>query len=82
MTIVNVKRLIDTLVEKCSEDINGNEIVYNATLNDYGGVCKSCTIYIVLLIITLEISMGIGSSSFYFDWYMIKIVSLDCFINV
>ena len=70
------------LVEKCSEDINGNEIVYNATLNDHRGVCKSCTIYIVLLIITLEISMGIGSSSFYFDWYMIKIISLDCLINV
>ena len=52
MTIVNVKRLIDTLVEKCSEDINGNEIVYNATLNDHGGVWKSCTICIVLLIIT------------------------------
>ena len=75
--------MIGTLVEKCSEDINGNEIVYNATLNDHGGVCKSCTTYIVLLIITLKISMGIGSSSFYFDCItLIKIVSLDCLNNV
>ena len=26
------KRLIDRIVEKCDEDINGNEMVYNSTL--------------------------------------------------
>ena len=27
------KKLIDRLVEECSENIDGNEIIYNATLN-------------------------------------------------
>ena len=42
------KRLIDKLVEECSEDINGNEIIYNVTLNDYEKACNSCIIYIAL----------------------------------
>ena len=29
------ERLIDELVEGCSEDINGNEMIYNVTLNNY-----------------------------------------------
>ena len=37
------KRLTDKLVEECSEDINGNEIVSNATLNDHERARKSCT---------------------------------------
>ena len=55
------KKLIDKLVKEFSEDINGNEMVYNVTLNDYGKVCKSCTIYIVLLVITFIIIIDIGS---------------------
>ena len=45
------KKPIDKLVEECSEDINGNKLIYNVTLNDYEKVCNSCTIYIVLLVI-------------------------------
>ena len=41
------KKLVDKLVEECSEEIDGNEMIYNATLNDYENVCDSCTIYIV-----------------------------------
>ena len=29
------KRLIDKLVEECSEDINGNEMIHNMVLNDH-----------------------------------------------
>ena len=29
------KRLIDKLVEECSEDINGNEMIHNVVLNDH-----------------------------------------------
>ena len=29
------KRLIDKLVKKCRENINGNKMIYNDTLNDY-----------------------------------------------
>ena len=37
------KRLIDKLVEECSENIDGNYMVYN-----YEKVCNSCTIYICI----------------------------------
>ena len=36
-------------------------MVYNATLNDYVRAYNSCTMYIVFLIITFTILMGIGS---------------------
>ena len=29
------------------ENIDGNKMIYNWTLNNYGNVCISCTIYIV-----------------------------------
>ena len=45
MQIVSVEKdLIEKLVDKCNEDINGNEMIYNTTLNEK--VCNSCTIYI------------------------------------
>ena len=50
MKIVNIDRNL-LLVEEFSEEINGNEMIRNVTLNDYGIVCKSCIIYIVLLVI-------------------------------
>ena len=34
------KKLVDKLVD-------GNEMIYNGNLNDYGRLCNSCTIYIV-----------------------------------
>ena len=64
------KKQIVKLVEECSEDIDGNEIIHNVNLNDYGKVCKSCTIYIVLLIITFMIIIGISSGFFYFHWLL------------
>ena len=52
------KRLIDKLLEECSENIDGNEMFYSETLdvislnviplNVYKKACDSCTIYIVL----------------------------------
>ena len=53
------KKLADKLVEECSENINGNEMIYNGTLSDYENVCNSCTIYIVLFVICF----------FYNYWY-------------
>ena len=29
------KKLIDKLVGECSENVDGNEMIYNSTLNDY-----------------------------------------------
>ena len=48
-------KLIDMLVEKCNEAINGNEITYDLTLYDFGlnkKVCKFCMLYVILLIVT------------------------------
>ena len=50
------KRLIVKLVEECSENIDGNKMIYNSTfnaipLNDYRKICNSCAVHIVLLAI-------------------------------
>ena len=53
------KRLIDKLVEKCDEDIDGNKMVYNAALYDYKKLYRSCIWYVVLLIIVCIMNGGI-----------------------
>ena len=55
------KRLIDELVEECSENIDGNEIIYNSTINDYEKICSPCTVYIALFVIFSIISISISS---------------------
>ena len=59
-------KLIDKLVEECSENIDGNEMLYNETLdviplNDYKKVCNSCTIHILLSAVFLITSICISS---------------------
>ena len=54
------KKLVDKLVKECFEDVDGNERIYNETLNDYGKVCNSCIIYIVLFVIAFVIIIGIN----------------------
>ena len=64
------KRLIDKLVEECSENINGNKMICNSTLKDYGKICYFCALYIVLLVIFVIISIIISSAFIYFYWYL------------
>ena len=52
------KRLVDKLVEECSEDINDTSLWCNFKWSWKSMQC--CTIYIMLLIITFVIIMGIG----------------------
>ena len=66
------KKLVDKLVEECSENIDGNEMVYNATLNDHRRAYNSCTIYIVLLVIFFIISANIKSAYIHCHWYLRK----------
>ena len=54
------KRLIDKLVDECSENIDVNESE-NVTSNKYKHVCGSCTIYIKLFVIFFIISIIISS---------------------
>ena len=37
------KNTIGKLVEECIENIDGNEMIYNGTSNNYEKVCNSCT---------------------------------------
>ena len=73
------KRIIDKLVEEFSETIDGNEVLYNETLdvislniiplNVYKKVCNSCTIYILLFAIFFITSICICSVFTDFHWY-------------
>ena len=75
----NRKKLVHKLVEECSENIDGNEMIYSETLNDYGKVCNSCTIYIVLFVIAFLIIIGISSAFIYFHCYL-KNVNIETVI--
>ena len=73
------KRIIDKLVEECSENIyeNKNEtldiILLNAIpLNVYKKVCNSCMVYIVLFVLFLITSICICSVFICFHWYLKK----------
>ena len=78
------KRLIDKLVEECGENIDGNDMLYNETLdvislitiplNVYKKVCSSCTIYIILFAIFFIIRVCISSVFIYFHWYLKRIM--------
>ena len=65
-TINAGKKLVDKLVEECSEEIDGNGMIYN----DYENVCDFCTIYVVLFVIAFLIIVTISSTYFYFYWYL------------
>ena len=60
------KKLVDKSVEEYNEEIDGNEMIYN----DYGNVCNSCTIHIVLIVIAFLRIINISSTCFYFHWYL------------
>ena len=74
--------LIDQLVEECSENIDGNEMLYNETLdaislntiplNVYKKVCNSCAIHIILFPMFFITSICISSVFIYFHWYFKK----------
>ena len=71
------KKLVDKLVEECSENIDRNEIIHN----DYGNVCSSCIIYIVLIVIAFLIIIGISSGFIYFHRYLKKNNAITTNIN-
>ena len=69
------KRLLDKLVERCSENIDGNKMIYNGTLNavplnDYWKMCNFCTVYIILSAIFFKVSISNSSVFIYFCWYL------------
>ena len=65
-------RLVDKLVERCIENIDGNKMLHNeiSDICVYKKVCDSCTIYMVLFAIFFMTSIYISSVFIYFHWYL------------
>ena len=70
------KKIIDKLVEECSENNYGNEMLYNETLDIISSsdnkTSDSCIIYIVLFVIFLITNICICCIFIYFHWYFKK----------
>ena len=80
-------KLVNKLVEKCSENIDGNKMLYNENLdviplNYYNKVCNSCTIYIVLFAVFFITSICIAVFLFIFIDIFKKIMFVLSFILV
>ena len=71
--------MIDQLVEKCSENIDENEMIYNRTFNDYKS--SSCALCIVLFVVFLVTNIFISSAFIYFNWYLEKLQIFTTNIN-
>ena len=67
------KKIIDKLVEECSENIYESETLDIIPLNVYKKVCNSCAAYIVLFVVFLITSICICCVFIYFHWYLKKI---------
>ena len=72
--------IIDKLIEECNENIDGNKMLYNETLNAIllitillnTKACNSPTIYKVLFAIFFITSIRISSAFIYFYWHLKK----------
>ena len=68
-----MKKLIDSLIEKCTE--NNDEIkLVNITLveNENNSEHSSCKVYIVLMTVVFTIFTGITIYFVYYNWSLIK----------
>ena len=74
------KKLIDKLVEECSENIEEKEsqssaVIHYETLDKIKCKCRSCKIYIISF--AVMIIVGIFSVIVYFYWYSKKIRTIS-----
>ena len=64
------KKIIDKLVEECSENIDGNEMLYNETLHIISSsddkTSDSCVAYIILFSVFLIISISLSVYVYFF----------------
>ena len=63
--------MLDKLIEECSENINGNEMLYNETLDiisssDNNKTSDSCIVYIVLFFVFLIINISMAIYVYFF----------------
>ena len=64
------KKLVDKLVEECTETVEEVKIAENENENTHK--CNSCILYIVLFSILFAINVGIGTYFVYSYWYLKK----------
>ena len=74
------KKLVDKLVEECTETVEEVKIAENENENTHK--CNSCTLYIVLFSILFTINVGIGTYFVYFNWYLKKMLFLLSLVPV
>ena len=64
------KKIIDKLVEECSESFDGNEMLYNETLDvipsSYNKTCDSFVVYIILFSVFLIVSISMAIYVYFF----------------
>ena len=63
------RKIVDKFIKECSENINENEMI-SVTVNDYGNVCGSCTLSIVLFVIAFLVITDISGAFIYFYLYL------------
>ena len=68
MWIVNTEKGWLISFEECNEGIDGNETIFNANLYDYGKASRSCTRYVILLIVVFVLII-ISISGAWFCFY-------------
>ena len=64
-TVIAKKRLVDKLVDECTENIDEVKIA-KVTLTENMRKCSSCILYIVLFLLIFTINVGIST---YFPYY-------------
>ena len=62
------KRLIDKLVEECSENIDEVKMTRITLAEDENKHKSSCTIYVALIMIIFTICIGIGTYFIYYKY--------------
>ena len=67
------EKSVHRLAAEGSENIDGNKMIYNGTLNDYEIINNSCIVNIILLVGFFIISISISSVFVYFHWYLKRI---------
>ena len=62
------KKLVDKLVEECTENLDEVKIAGTALIERRNECKSSCTIYVILIAITFTISIGIGTYFIYYKY--------------
>ena len=71
--IANVrKKLIDPLIEECTENNDETKLVNITLAENENSYCNSCKVYIVLMTVVFTIFTGITIYFVYYNWSLIK----------